>query len=252
MKKLLVLALALLMLCACGAEEPAKQPQNDSKTEEPQEEYADYWAKEIAEKRKIVLEKIKENPDYLAAVPNPSDNEPVPAQPIEGLPECISSWAYDYFNYTVTFEVPEKFYEDDVLRFLTAVRRKNMEPGETFELASHISGTSQNDADTYRTMTVTFSCFPQATNPETGELEKIPNANEWLKATFYIYKENGEWLIEDIKGKTGDFYDWAKDSLFQTLGRFPEEDRWSIADHAICEYAEGLYDFGSIGYPIPQ
>ncbi|MBQ6801632.1 MAG: hypothetical protein IJP05_01025, partial [Oscillospiraceae bacterium] len=60
MKKLLVLALALLMLCACGAEEPAKQPQNDSKTEEPQEEYADYWAKEIAEKRKIVLEKIKE------------------------------------------------------------------------------------------------------------------------------------------------------------------------------------------------
>ena len=69
MKKLLVLALALLMLCTCAVEEePAKQPQNDSKTEEPQEEYADYWAKEIAEKRKIVLEKIKES--AINALPN--------------------------------------------------------------------------------------------------------------------------------------------------------------------------------------
>ncbi len=251
MKKLLALMLVLILaFSSCTVPQNAETPEENPPKESialPEEE-SDEYAEKIARTRKKVYKILEENPDILAYVPNPSTNEAVPYAPIEGLPACVSEWFYDYFNYRVTLELPDSFkdcgYEDEI-SFLVAARRKKKDFAQSFEFAEIRITTFDLNADNNVWMLeVYLSCVPKKIDPETGELKGY--GPETLRVFFSLYKVNGEWEIENDIIRGGEAFEYARDCINKTNGRFPEMDGYSeykAYEAAIVEYNENFYDF---------
>lgn len=259
MRRTIIILLVFIIIfpfsaCAEGLSEKSSLEETESsysgseesgKSEEP----VDKWAERIANSRKKVYEMLEENPDALKAVPNKSTNEPVPTQSIDDLPECISEWAYNYFNYRVTFEVSDYFeYDGEIgclLRFLTAIQRIKSEPADTFELVVSSSDVSYPTAGKdWMLASVNFTCNFKKYDNEKDKY--IIMDNERLKVSFVLLKENGEWSFEDFSIIDGNMVDYAEACMYKTMGRFPEVSKHEIVDYTICEYVERLYDFGII------
>ena len=96
------------------------------------------------------------------------------------------------------------------------------------------------------TLDVYFRCTPYKYSEEIEDYDIIPNSYETIAVSFFLYKEDGEWVIENEKILYGNYYNYAVGCKNKTWGRFPEVDRYDVFDYTICEYAERLYNFGGL------
>ena len=96
------------------------------------------------------------------------------------------------------------------------------------------------------TLDVYFRCTPYKYSEEIKDYDIIPNSYETIAVNFFLYKEEGEWVIENEKILYGNYYNYAVGCKNKTWGRFPEVDRYDVFDYTICEYAERLYNFGGL------
>ena len=87
---------------------------------------------------------------------------------------------------------------------------------------------------------------PYKYSEEIEDYDIIPNSYETIAVSFFLYKEDGEWVIENEKILYGNYYNYAVGCKNKTWGRFPEVDRYDVFDYTICEYAERLYNFGGL------
>ena len=214
-------------------------------------EQTDYIGIKILENRKTVYELMEENPDALTTVPKPATHDPVPVESIEGLPDCIIEWAYNYFNCRVTYEIPDYFgYNEEigtVLRLITAIRRVENKPVDTFELVVPYIESNIINSENHVSVSLVFSCSYKIYDEKIQGY--IITDNDRLKVTFYLIKEKDEWIIEDIKNISSEYYNYAVNCMYKTMGRFPEIDAYSkynIVDFTIYEYTKNLFDFGVI------
>lgn len=217
------------------------------------EDFEDPVSKEITEKRKKVYSELENTLDILTSIPNPSQNGPVEITEFKDLPQSVNTWATKYFNYHVTFEIPEWYDPNSemgrILRFLVAMKRTSSEPADVIEITTDSIVAYRNDNDTIMHLDVTFYCYPKKYDENTKEYIIIKNSSEKIRMLFMFNKINGEWVMEDDKLICGNLTDYAKKCMNRTWGRFPELDENEVVDFAICEYTEKLYDFGIIPGP---
>lgn len=233
-----------ILLSGCALSSPKEEPIKSF-------ELTDWTGEKILENRKTVYKLMEENPDALTTIPKPAIHEPIPMESIEGFPDCVIEWAYNYFNYRVTYEISDYFgYNDEigkVLRLLTAIRRVENTPIDTFELVVPYVEFSTVNSENLMSVSIVFSCSYKVYDEE--KQNYTVTDNERLKATFHLIKEKGEWIIEDTKNISGEYYDYAIMCMYKTMGHFPEIDahnEYNIVDFTIYEYAQHLFDFGVI------
>lgn len=255
MKKILIFALALVLAlssCSPASTAPSGADSESSKIESTPEP-EDIYANKIARNRKKVYEMLENCDDILDTIPNPAKVDTIPTNEIhvqdgEPLPDCVVDWANKYFSYMVTgnpyFDGIN--YEGDFISFLAAMRRINDEIADKIEIQAAYSITYSDDVDLLMGLDVAFDCTPYKYNEDTAEYEIIPNSYETIAVNFFLYKEDGEWVIENEKILYGNYYNYAVGCKNKTWGRFPEVDRYDVFDYTICEYAERLYNFGGL------
>ena len=255
MKKILIFALALVLaLSSCSPASTASSgADSESSKIESTPEPEDIYANKIARNRKKVYEMLENCDDILDTIPNPAKVDTIPTNEIhvqdgEPLPDCVVDWANKYFSYMVTgnpyFDGIN--YEGDFISFLAAMRRINDEIADKIEIQAAYSITYSDDVDLLMGLDVAFDCTPYKYNEDTAEYEIIPNSYETIAVNFFLYKEDGEWVIENEKILYGNYYNYAVGCKNKTWGRFPEVDRYDVFDYTICEYAERLYNFGGL------
>lgn len=252
MKKSSAIILALVLaLSSCS---PASVEQNSgntsSESSQSETEREDIYAKKIAKNRKKVYEMLASCDDILDTIPNPATIDTIPSGEIsvytgEELPDCIVDWAYKYFSYMVTGNVYENFdrtsREAQVLRFLATMVRVKGEIADDISITAFLFRGKTDPDNLFR---ITFYCTPHKYDESTGEYKEIQNAGERINVIFFLFKENDEWVIENITFHGGNYYDYANACKNKTWGRFPEVDRYDVVDYAICEYTEKLFNFG--------
>ena len=254
MKRIFIIMLALVLaLSSCSPTSTVQTGENassESSQSESAAEWEDIYAKKIAKSRKRVYEMLENCDDILDTIPNPAKVDTFPSGEIfvytgEELPDCIVNWAYKYFSYMVTGNVYEDFDrtsdEAQVLRFLTAVRRVNNEIGDDIRITAFLFNGKTDPDKMFR---IIFYCTPYKYDESANEYKAIPNAGERIDASFFLFKENDEWVIENITFHGGNYYDYANACKNKTWGRFPEVDRYDVVNYAICEYTEKLFNFG--------
>lgn len=252
MKKILIFVLTLVLaLSSCSPANTASSgADSESSKIESTPEPEDVYANKIARNRKKVYEMLENCDDILDTIPNPAKNDTVPTGEIsvytgEKLPDCVTDWAYKYFSYMVTGNVYEDFdrssNEAQVLRFLAAMVRVNDEIADDISIDA-VLFRAKTDSD--NSFLIRFLCYPYKYDSSTNEYKEIQNAGERLDVSFFLCKENNEWVIENITFIGGNYYDYANACKNKTWGRFPEVDRYDVVDYAICEYTEKLFNFG--------
>lgn len=262
MKKIFALILAFMfVLSSCAPSGTPSKTSNPKKASseglqhENKPDSENIYTNKISENRKAVYDMLKNCDDILDTVPNPSENMAVAAGSVyvpggEALPACIIDWAYGYFNYIVTLNVPKQFdkvsEEGRLLRFLSALRRIDGKTADRIEISAQIFAEDKGSDNTVMTLTVLLNCNPLKYNKDTDKYFVIPNSSESICVTFNLEKKNGKWVIESNEILYGSLIDYAKTCINKTQGRFPEIDKYKIVDFAICEYSERLYDFGSV------
>lgn len=258
MRKLSAIILALvLVLSSCS---PASTAQNSESTSsessqsESTAEPEDIYLKKIAKSRKRVYEMLENCDDILDTIPNPAKVDTIPTNEIhvqdgEPLPDCVADWANKYFSYMVTGKpyFDGINYEGDFISFLAAMRRINDEIADKIEISADYSMKYLEVKDnSVMTLDVYFRCTPYKYSEEIEDYDIIPNSYETIAVSFFLYKEDGEWVIENEKILYGNYYNYAVGCKNKTWGRFPEVDRYDVFDYTICEYAERLYNFGGL------
>lgn len=256
MKRIFVILLALVLaLSSCS---PANVEQNSESTSseisQSETEREDIYAKKIAKNRKKVYEMLASCDDILDTIPNPAKVDTIPTNEIhvqdgEPLPDCVADWANKYFSYMVTGKpyFDGINYEGDFISFLAAMRRINDEIADKIEISADYSMKYLEVKDnSVMTLDVYFRCTPYKYSEEIKDYDIIPNSYETIAVSFFLYKEDGEWVIENEKILYGNYYNYAVGCKNKTWGRFPEVDRYDVFDYTICEYAERLYNFGGL------
>lgn len=256
MKRIFIILFALVLaLSSCS---PANVAQNSestsSESSQSETEREDIYAKKIARNRKKVYEMLASCDDILDTIPNPAKVDTIPTNEIhvqdgEPLPDCVADWANKYFSYMVTGKpyFDGINYEGDFISFLAAMRRINDEIADKIEISADYSMKYLEVKDnSVMTLDVYFRCTPYKYSEEIKDYDIIPNSYETITVNFFLYKEDGEWVIENEKILYGNYYNYAVGCKNKTWGRFPEVDRYDVFDYTICEYAERLYNFGGL------
>lgn len=256
MKRIFVILFALVLaLSSCS---PASTAQNSESTSseisQSETEREDIYAKKIARNRKKVYEMLASCDDILDTIPNPAKVDTIPTNEIhvqdgEPLPDCVADWANKYFSYMVTGKpyFDGINYEGDFISFLAAMRRINDEIADKIKISADYSMKYLEVKDnSVMTLDVYFRCTPYKYSEEIKDYDIIPNSYETITVNFFLYKEDGEWVIENEKILYGNYYNYAVGCKNKTWGRFPEVDRYDVFDYTICEYAERLYNFGGL------
>ena len=254
MKRIFIILFALVLaLSSCSPTDTTQNSGNassESSQSESTTEQEDIYLKKIAKSRKRVYEMLENCDDILDTIPNPATVDTIPSGEIsvytgEELPDCIVDWAYKYFSYMVTGNVYENFdrtsREAQVLRFLAAMVRVKGEIADDISITAFLFRGKTDPDNLFR---ITFYCTPHKYDESTGEYKEIQNAGERIEVIFFLFKENNEWVIENITFLSGNYYDYANACKNKTWGRFPEVDRYDVVDYAICEYTEKLFNFG--------
>lgn len=255
MKKLLITVLALMLVFSSCSPASTVSSGTDSESSkiESESEPEDIYAKKIAKNRKKVYEMLASCDDILDIIPNPATVNTIPVGYIsvytgEELPDCIVNWAYKYFSYMVTGNpyFDRINYEGDFISFLAAMRRINDEIADKIEISAGSSIKYLDENNSVMTLDAYFRCTPYKYSEEIKDYDIIPNSYETIAVNFSLYKEDGEWVIENEKILYGNYYNYAVGCKNKTWGRFPEVDRYDVFDYTICEYAERLYNFGRL------
>lgn len=258
MKRIFIIMLALVLaLSSCSPTSTVQTGGNassESSQSESAAEWEDIYAKKIARNRKKVYEMLASCDDILDTIPNPAKVDTIPTNEIhvqdgEPLPDCVVDWANKYFSYMVTgnpyFDGIN--YEGDFISFLAAMRRINDEIADKIKISADSSIRYLDDEyNSVMTLDVYFRCTPYKYSEEIKDYDIIPNSYETITVSFFLYKEDGEWVIENEKILYGNYYNYAVGCKNKTWGRFPEVDRYDVFDYTICEYAERLYNFGGL------
>lgn len=258
MKRIFIIMLALVLaLSSCSPTSTVQTGENassESSQSESAAEWEDIYAKKIARNRKKVYEMLASCDDILDTIPNPAKVDTIPTNEIhvqdgEPLPDCVVDWANKYFSYMVTgnpyFDGIN--YEEDFISFLAAMRRINDEIADKIKISADSSIRYLDDEyNSVMTLDVYFRCTPYKYSEEIKDYDIIPNSYETITVNFFLYKEDGEWVIENEKILYGNYYNYAVGCKNKTWGRFPEVDRYDVFDYTICEYAERLYNFGGL------
>lgn len=258
MKRIFIIMLALVLaLSSCSPTSTVQTGENassESSQSESAAEWEDIYAKKIARNRKKVYEMLASCDDILDTIPNPAKVDTIPTNEIhvqdgEPLPDCVADWANKYFSYMVTGKpyFDGINYEGDFISFLAAMRRINDEIADKIEISADYSMKYLEVKDnSVMTLDVYFRCTPYKYSEEIKDYDIIPNSYETITVNFFLYKEDGEWVIENEKILYGNYYNYAVGCKNKTWGRFPEVDRYDVFDYTICEYAERLYNFGGL------
>lgn len=258
MKRIFIIMLALVLaLSSCSPTSTVQTGENassESSQSESAAEWEDIYAKKIARNRKKVYEMLASCDDILDTIPNPAKVDTIPTNEIhvqdgEPLPDCVVDWANKYFSYMVTGKpyFDGINYEGDFISFLAAMRRINDEIADKIEISADYSMKYLEVKDnSVMTLDVYFRCTPYKYSEEIKDYDIIPNSYETITVNFFLYKEDGEWVIENEKILYGNYYNYAVGCKNKTWGRFPEVDRYDVFDYTICEYAERLYNFGGL------
>ncbi len=258
MKRIFIIMLALVLaLSSCSPTSTVQTGENassESSQSESAAEWEDIYAKKIARNRKKVYEMLASCDDILDTIPNPAKVDTIPTNEIhvqdgEPLPDCVADWANKYFSYMVTGKpyFDGINYEGDFISFLAAMRRINDEIADKIEISADYSMKYLEVKDnSVMTLDVYFRCTPYKYSEEIEDYDIIPNSYETIAVSFFLYKEDGEWVIENEKILYGNYYNYAVGCKNKTWGRFPEVDRYDVFDYTICEYAERLYNFGGL------
>lgn len=252
MKRIFIIMLALVLaLSSCSPTSTVQTGENassESSQSESAAEWEDIYAKKIARNRKKVYEMLASCDDILDTIPNPAKVDTIPTNEIhvqdgEPLPDCVVDWANKYFSYMVTgnpyFDGIN--YEGDFISFLAAMVRVKGEIADDISITAFLFRGKTDPDNLFR---ITFYCTPHKYDESTGEYKEIQNAGERINVIFFLFKENDEWVIENITFHGGNYYDYANACKNKTWGRFPEVDRYDVVDYAICEYTEKLFNFG--------
>ena len=251
---MLALVLALSSCSPTSTVQTGENASSESSQSESAAEWEDIYAKKIARNRKKVYEMLASCDDILDTIPNPAKVDTIPTNEIhvqdgEPLPDCVVDWANKYFSYMVTGKpyFDGINYEGDFISFLAAMRRINDEIADKIEISADYSMKYLEVKDnSVMTLDVYFRCTPYKYSEEIKDYDIIPNSYETITVNFFLYKEDGEWVIENEKILYGNYYNYAVGCKNKTWGRFPEVDRYDVFDYTICEYAERLYNFGGL------